>query len=85
MTVETFHGKVFYVLHMEFDVKGKKLLSKRSDRTENKLTSFEFHSRPIILMQENRRPCRKSLRQDDIQQQPQLTLLPGCRVIEPIP
>ena len=44
-TIETFHGKVFYVLHMEFDVKVKKLLSNRSDGTENKLASFEFHVR----------------------------------------
>ena len=37
----TFHGKVLNVLHMEFDVKGKKLLSNRSHATENILASFE--------------------------------------------
>ena len=41
-TIEMFHGEVFYVLHMEFDVKDKKLFCNR----ENKLASFEFHLRP---------------------------------------
>ena len=41
--METFHDKVFYVLHMEFDVKGKKLLCNRSDGTEKKLVRFEYH------------------------------------------
>ena len=45
-SVETFHDKVFCVLHMEFDVKGKKLWSNRSEGTKNKLASFEFHLRP---------------------------------------
>ena len=44
-TNETFRGKVFYALHVEFDVKDK-TLSDRLDGTENILASFEFHLRP---------------------------------------
>ena len=43
---------MFYVLFMEFDVKGKKLWSSRSEGTENKLASF------VVL--EERSPCEVS-------------------------
>ena len=42
-TIATFHGGVFYVLHMEFDVKDKKLLSNQSDgTTHSKRSNFTY-------------------------------------------
>ena len=37
-----FHGKVFNVLHIEFNMKSKKFLTNRLEVTENILVSFEF-------------------------------------------
>ena len=45
MTIDkTFDSSILCTTHMEFDVKGKKLWSNRSDATENILALFKFSS-----------------------------------------
>ena len=43
MTIDKmFDGSILWTTHMEFDMKGKKLWSNRSDATENNLALFKF-------------------------------------------